>query len=67
MIKGTNDREQIIKIIKAVNFETALRRISETMPHITMADIREIAAVHAEECRMDAAEYQARADGTFPR
>ena len=70
MIKGTNDREQIIKIIEAAAAandepETALRRIFETMPHVTAADIGGIAAVCAEERRMDAAEYQARADGNF--
>ena len=72
MIKGTNERDRIIKIIQAAftaneEPETVLRRIFETMPHVTRADVHEIATVYAEECRMDAAEYQARADGTFPR
>jgi hypothetical protein len=70
MIKDTNERERIIEIIRAAMAaneapEIAVRRIFKTMPHVTAADVSEIAAVHAEEARMDAAEYQARADGNF--
>ena len=43
------------------SFEDTVRRIAEEIPHLTPKDIQQVAAVHAEEMRMEAAEYAAAA------
>jgi hypothetical protein len=66
MIKSKKERQRIIELIAPTqtgNVVENLRRITEEMPHITWTDIAGVAAVLAEECRMDAAEHEARADG----
>jgi hypothetical protein len=39
-----------------------IRRIVEEMPHLTVAEIAQVAMVHAEECRLDASVQFAQAD-----
>jgi hypothetical protein len=64
MIKGIKDRQRIIELLQPVRAAgNPLQIIFEELPHVTPADIAEVAAVLAEESRMDAAEYEARADG----
>lgn len=67
MIKSIKDRRRVIELLKEGMKEGTLLdvigRIFEELPHITAADISEIAAVCAEESRMDAAEHEARAEG----
>lgn len=58
------DRERVIKLIEGGGaddtVDTIVRRITELMPHVTVADIRELAAVREEETRMDIAEIDHR-------
>jgi hypothetical protein len=41
--------------------EDIVRRIFKEMPHLTADDVADVAAVHAEECRLDASVHRAQA------
>jgi hypothetical protein len=47
------------------SIEDTVRHIAKEMPHITSADVIQVARVHAEEKRLDAAEYFAAADASL--